>query len=387
MPMRRIVVALLIALATQAGAEGPDALKIVKDASDYVKGLDAFGVAFKVSTHLEVEGQTRDITLDADVLLKGGQQSILKIKTDTDEAQVTCTGADLYLYLPKQNKFKKLEAPLDREDTLGMISGGAMRPSTIWLGQFVNGSLDLLQDATGAFVGEESGQQHVKLTYPNLSVDLWFSGSPALLQKMEMDVTNALGPPGQGPAKAVNTLTFSNWQTAPELTAQHFAWKAPEGATEESSDPNKALVGKAAPDFTLGMLAGGEMKLSSHKDKDVVILDFFATWCGPCRMSMPVVNDVANEYKSKGVAFYAVNCGEEAEKVKSYLAGQKLDLPVAMDATSKVQMTYGANSIPRMIVVGKDGTVQAVHAGFSPDLGRTLRQQIDTLLSGKSLVD
>lgn len=387
-----VAVVLLSALAARAEqapgpAAGPDPLQLVKDAAAFAKATTDLTVKFSIATHLAIQGQTRDITLDADVSISGDRKFIFKISTPSDSAEVTSDGADQYVYRPKDNKYLKMKAPLDREDALSMISGDPMRMATIWLGQLLNNSLDLLQGATGEYLGLADGQHHLKLTYPRYILELWLADGPQPLpKKMIMDVTPALSQESGG-ATAVNTVEFKEWNAAPALAPGLFAWKAPEGATEEKprTAPGADMLGKAAPDFALKMLDGSDMKLSAHKDKDVVILDFFATWCGPCRMSMPIIDKVADEYKPKGVAFYAVNCGEDPEKVKKYLEGQKLDVPVALDTAQDVQMQYGATSIPRMIVVGKDGTVQAIHAGFSPALDRELREQLDTLLSGKKL--
>ena len=394
MPLARFAYIFVVAFAFHAVAEptpptgAKDPLQLVKDAAAFAKNTQDLSFAMEISTHLEIGGEVRDITLKADVALSGDRKSVFKISTPTESAEVSSNGTDQFIYREADKKFMKVKAPLDREDALSMISGDPMRMSTIWLGQVLNNSLDLLQGATGEYLGSENGQDHVKLVYPTFTLELWLAqGAAPTPQRMVMDVTPALSRAPEG-AKAVNTVVFSNWQTAPAFAAEHFAWKAPEGATEDkprTGAPGAELLGKAAPDFSLKMLDGSDMKLSNHKDKDVVILDFFATWCGPCRMSMPIIDKVADDYKSKGVAFYAVNCGEDGAKVKSYLEGQKLEVPVAMDAAQEVQAKYGANSIPRMIVVGKDGTVQAIHAGFSPALDRELREQLDTLLSGKKL--
>lgn len=396
MSLARNVLLFLFAFTVDAIAEAtppagaPDPLQLVKDAAKFAKDTADIGFTMEIATRIEVGGESRDINLKAEVSLSGDRKSIFKITTPTESAEVISDGTNQYIYRPDNKKYMQVKSPLDREDALSMISGDPMRMATIWLGQLMNNSLDLLQGVTGEYVGLENGQHHLKLTSPRYNLDLWLAeGAAPTPQRMLMDVTPALTGAPEG-AKAINTVTFSNWQTAPAFAATHFAWNAPEGATEEkprTGAPGAELLGKAAPDFALKMLDGSDMKLSSHKDKDVVILDFFATWCGPCRMSMPVIDKVADDYKAKGVAFYAVNCGENADKVKSYLEGQKLEVPVAMDAAQEVQAKYGANSIPRMIVIGKDGTVQAIHAGFSPALDRDLRGQLDSLLAGKKLTE
>jgi thiol-disulfide isomerase/thioredoxin len=176
----------------------------------------------------------------------------------------------------------------------------------------------------------------------------------------------------------------------PDLPDERFKFVPPEGAkkVESFSQPDQPAalpLGKAAPDFKLALLGGGQMALSQHKGKDIVILDFWATWCGPCRRSMPIVAEVAAAYKDKGVVLYAVNQDEDAATIQKFLTAQKLSVTVALDQGGAVGEQYGAASIPLTVIVGKDGTVQAVHVGLTPGLKKALTDELDTLAAGKSL--
>jgi thiol-disulfide isomerase/thioredoxin len=142
------------------------------------------------------------------------------------------------------------------------------------------------------------------------------------------------------------------------------------------------LVGKEAPAFTLDLLGGGKLDLAEHKGKHVVILDFWASWCGPCRKAMPVYAKIAEEYKEKGVAFYAVNLAESAETARGFLEKVGVQCAVALDADGNVGKKYGAASIPMSVIIGKDGIVTHVHAGFSDALAAQLKQELDVLLKG-----
>ena len=193
-------------------------------------------------------------------------------------------------------------------------------------------------------------------------------------------------------AKLDVTVTYSNWQFDAELPASTFAFQPPDGAKKvaefgpigeepaggESAD---ALKGKPAPDFSLDLLGGTKMQLASHKGKDVVILDFWATWCGPCVRALPILSEVAESFKDKGVVVYAVNQQEEAEVVKKFLEAKKLTLTTAMDAKGEAAKLYRVNGIPQTVIIDKEGNVASVHVGFSPGLKETLTKEIEKLLA------
>jgi thiol-disulfide isomerase/thioredoxin len=146
------------------------------------------------------------------------------------------------------------------------------------------------------------------------------------------------------------------------------------------------LLAKPAPSFKLELLNGGEFDLSHQKDKNIVILDFWAIWCGPCRSVMPIMEEVANEYKDKGVILIAVNLRESPQAIRSFLQEQGLHPIVALDRDGAVGNIYRAEFIPQTVIIGKDGIVQAVHVGALRNLKKILKKELDDLLAGKKLV-
>lgn len=142
-----------------------------------------------------------------------------------------------------------------------------------------------------------------------------------------------------------------------------------------------ALVGKAAPPLMLSTPDGQSVSLAEHTGKDVVVLDFFATWCPPCRESLPHLAAMASDYAGRNVAIYAVNVGESAAVAESYLAQNNLALKALMDDEGKASEAYGVNGIPQQVIIGKDGNVDYIGVGFSPGDEATLRGRIDALLA------
>ena len=130
--------------------------------------------------------------------------------------------------------------------------------------------------------------------------------------------------------------------------------------------PNpKITVGKPAPEFTLKALDGTEVKLSSLKDK-VVVLDFWATWCRPCRQLFPELIEAVEKFKDKGVVLYAVNQREPKDLLEKFIELTKFNMTVLMDESGAVGQDYLAFQLPHTVII-KDGIIQSVHTGLGPD--------------------
>lgn len=125
------------------------------------------------------------------------------------------------------------------------------------------------------------------------------------------------------------------------------------------------LTDQAAPDFTLPLLTGESVSLASHRGKEVVVLDFWASWCPPCRAGLPVLDQVARDHAGQPVAFYAVNIREGKELVSAFAAENKLTLPILLDNTGLVAEDYGVTGIPQTVVIDRSGNIHVVHVGGS----------------------
>jgi NADPH2:quinone reductase len=139
---------------------------------------------------------------------------------------------------------------------------------------------------------------------------------------------------------------------------------APEPVLPETGGESSPLLHKPAPPITLPLLGGGQFDLNAEKGK-VVILDFWATWCGPCVASMPENLKVIGQFDPNKVKFVAVNQGEPDAQVSKFLQTRGWQMVVAMDATQAVGAKYGADSIPLTVIIGPDGKVEWTHSGFS----------------------
>ena len=137
--------------------------------------------------------------------------------------------------------------------------------------------------------------------------------------------------------------------------------------------------------MNLKLLDKGEFRLADHRKTDVVMLDFWATWCGPCVRELPILAEVAAAYKDKGVTFCAINQQEKPEEIHKFLEDKKLTMTVALDSEGKVGNAYHVEGIPTLVLIDKRGVVQSVHIGYNPSIKETLHKELDALLAGKDL--
>src|SRR5438552_8863991 len=123
-----------------------------------------------------------------------------------------------------------------------------------------------------------------------------------------------------------------------------------------AADDTKALKGKPAPDFTLKTLDGKDVTLSEQKGS-VVLMDFWATWCGPCRASLPHVQKLAadKELAAKGLKVWAVNAHEDQSKVSAFKKENSYSFETPLDAKGATMKDYMVHGIPTTVIVGRDG--------------------------------
>ncbi len=144
--------------------------------------------------------------------------------------------------------------------------------------------------------------------------------------------------------------------------------------------PGSLEVGQEAPAFELPDLAGRSVSLHQYQGK-LVLVDFWATWCGPCRLSMPMLEELQKEYPNE-LVLLAVNLQEPADDVRRYVTMQRIRSLVLLDEDGSVGGAYGSESIPMQVLIDQKGIIRHVQIGFSPNMGARLRGEIDKLLRG-----
>jgi len=122
-------------------------------------------------------------------------------------------------------------------------------------------------------------------------------------------------------------------------------------------------VGKPAPAFDLPSTTTPNLRLVDLKGR-VVLVDFWASWCAPCKQSFPWMNEMQAKYGPQGLTIIGVNVDKKREDADKFLAGTPAKFAVAFDTTGKVAQSYQPKGMPTSFLIGADGVVRNVHVGF-----------------------
>ncbi len=143
---------------------------------------------------------------------------------------------------------------------------------------------------------------------------------------------------------------------------------------------NAAVTPSAsAPDFTLPSLDGPNLRLQEQRGR-VVMINFWASWCGPCRVEMPHLARLYEKYRGSGFTVLAVNIDESPQKAASLATQLGMRFPVLLDTDKKVSRLYDLSTMPSTVLVDRDGRVRYVHRGYRDGYEETYDKQIRELL-------
>ncbi len=404
----------------QAQDPPKDAEAVLREMSEYLASLKSYSFTFTSQYIMTSDGMRIEYDGEYLVDIERPAKYSMRHKSGWPGVTVVSDGEQRWIYAPEANSYAVGEVPA-RIDTMKLLGDvGSWSPMSAWI--FANPALYFVlgDDPVSAtmmfqnaieYIGVEEFEgktaHHIRLTEMMMKLDMWVSAheSPVLLGASSETPMDGMTMGGMKNMKSVSSVTFNNWQAFDSLPAERFSFTPPEDA-ELVDDLAEAVmaaagfandfemisavdfVGEPAPELELKLLDGGIVSLAKLAEQDkVVVLDFWATWCAPCRLGLPVVTEVVKKFPAEQVAYFSVNIMEDEATIRSFFKETGLSFPVALDMDGAVSDQYASSGIPQTVVIDKDGVVQAVHVGFSPDLGERLEEQLTAVLAGESLVD
>jgi peroxiredoxin len=122
---------------------------------------------------------------------------------------------------------------------------------------------------------------------------------------------------------------------------------------------------QTAPDFTLKSRSGDNLRLQDYRGK-VVLINFWASWCGPCRQEMPILDSLNTRYGPAGFTVLGVNVEAEQDKARQVADRLNVNFPLLFDVSQEVSESYDIKSMPYTVLVDRNGQVQYIHQGYKP---------------------
>ena len=134
-----------------------------------------------------------------------------------------------------------------------------------------------------------------------------------------------------------------------------------------------------APDFTLKARDGNKLRLAEQRG-DIMLINFWASWCGPCIQEMPQLDKLAQKYQPLGVQVWGVNVENDPSAANAYLNKVNVEFPILFDLDNSVSKAYRVEAMPTTVILDKNGTVRSVHRGYKPGFEKKYEDEIKGLL-------
>ncbi|HWE96734.1 MAG TPA: TlpA disulfide reductase family protein [Tepidisphaeraceae bacterium] len=358
-----------------------DAQKVLTQINEAYGSLKTLDLAGKLSSNIEAAGEKHNDSGDFTASFAAPNKFRHALKDD-----ILCgsTGEKAFSYLKAKNMYSMADAAKDKVATKDLPRPLPqileMQNPSLMLALAKDPSKELTENVVSVAKTDDTKVGDVscptlKLSLKNkLTVLLAVDPQTHLVRQSVTNIKPMLDQQGVPDVKtATYTVDYTTTTAGAEVKDTQFAWAPPEGAkdfaaqqaaaADGESNPSDALVGQEAPAFKLTGLDGKELALSDLKGK-VVILDFWATWCPPCRASLPHLNKLYDEKKGEGLQVFAVDQQEDKDKVQGFVDKTKLGVPVLLDSNGEVGGKYKVSGIPETVIIGKDGKVKKVFVGF-----------------------
>ncbi len=373
-----LICLLLIASLPARADVTPEAEKLLAQLSEAGATLKSVSINGTVTNDFDVSGMKDHSTREfqSSWIDTGAFRQSVK-----DDAVMGYTGEKLYQLELRGNRYAQLDAKSPPrqfpEDVRSFLLG--QNPQLLLVGQsdaaaIVKKTFPTITTGPSEKLADREVDSLI-LSNENRVVTMLADPKSHFLRQVRIDVSGQLKQRGATAInKALITIAYTRVEPDAALKPEQFAWTPPEGARNMADDKPgenfaaKALEGKPAPAFSLKSLDGKDVSLADFKGK-VVVADFWATWCGPCVVSLPHLDKLAQDRAKDGLVVLALNQQEEKDTVQAFITKQKLSLNVLFDSEGTAAKDYLVEGIPQTVVIAKDGVVKKVFQGFNPNDG------------------
>jgi len=336
------------------------------------------------SVKATVQVKSGNESLVSTVQFQRPRQFVVQTKQNGNMGQTfTSDGKTYTVYSPQTKTYQQQEVNANAPLVGGHLTMSGFIAIAIeprfgeMLESYFGQNFDKAQAKGNAKVGEVSCRV-VEMTGKGGTMTLYLGSKDGLVYRMVYKMAE-----GETYEELVTAL-----QLNPTISRDAFAFKPPADAKKAEprtqaaeSEETDTLKGKDAPDFTLTDVDGNTVTLSELKGK-VVFLDFWATWCPPCRESLPHTQALSQHEmaKSGDLVVLAVNAREEVDKVKKFMQDNSYSFRVVLDTNGEVLNRYKVQGIPTFVLIDRGGKVAWVQVGFAKGMEKQMEEAVTKAL-------
>jgi thiol-disulfide isomerase/thioredoxin len=393
--IRRIVPALLLLSFAYAQQPLPDAKSLLKESADALRAFRSYELDQQVV--IEIKGSIES-HLELPVKLAVSNPGRLRIESNGQlgSTVIVSDGENTWMYAGPLKQYTRIPAVSSPDALIKSVNPGIgemwedLKTRDPYLSAKITGE-ETLEVGGGKFdcYVVEASLDQIKMpgtyTLSNGSTKMWIDKKSRLLLKQTTSATIA-GGPLKVPTKMTQSTAMLAMKLNQPVADSFFVFTPPEGSrqvdefkVEALKAPVKAtadLTGKAAADFKLKAVDGTEYALRDLRGK-VVLLDFWATWCAPCRKELPMLEKIHREFGDQGLVLLGMDVGEDSETLGQFLRETKLSYPVVLTAAGETDRNYSVTAYPTVVLLDREGKIVLYHVGAGSE--KDLRANLASL--------
>jgi peroxiredoxin/outer membrane lipoprotein-sorting protein len=365
----KYVFVLLLAVPSCALAAPPSAPEILNQVAQTYKGLQSYQFVATQSTAIMARGVQQSAETHLALAAVKPDKYRLTFKDDSKEIILVADGETTWTYMPKLKQYTKQQAAMSGDDDEN--DGEQADTLTIALRALVlfyenvaryGPSAMLAKDERVKVGGDRIDCYVVRFQSAKSQHQLWVDKERFVVVRHLEVARQTMN--GVLVEVQINT-TWKEAEIKMPPANDLFSFDPPSNAAEVQAlnlpGERVLLTGKNAMDFELKDIQGAQVRLSDYRGK-IVLLDFWATWCPPCRKELPSIEKLHREFAGKDVVVLGIN-DEDSGTVKGFLKKNEYTLPTLMDSKKNVHRMYGARAIPTVIVIDRNGVIRVHYIG------------------------
>lgn len=365
-----------------------DATELLTQVENRYKSLDHFQLEAVIHSSIEAGQRHQSVDVPIKYTLVDPGKTRIEVTDSRMAMTLVSDGSTTWTYIPSMNKYTVKKASLlqngdnaaatpDPNQNFRGIAEQLTKPFETITDEVKKA--EITGEKTYSLDGKEVPVYVVSAVFKNgpqyqdsdaTPTILLIAKDSKLVMKQEQKF-NMESPQMGGKVHIEQTIEMKKAVLDGKIPDKTFTFNVPDNADKidhfptKENNGNSGMVGKPAKDFELTNLKGEKVRLSDLKGK-VVLMDFWATWCAPCRKAHPHIQDLYDEYKDKGFVVLGIN-NESKQKARDYMQQEGYTFTTLLDTTNRVSMQYQVSAIPSVFIVGRDGKISSHLVGLRPE--------------------